>query len=387
MINSKFDAVLKNQKCMFCSLIIIFSLLLPELYAWGPIAHMKINYIAFDRAAANMKNSFVIPQAMKDNFVGGGPAPDIRQTMTNPFLELFHNDIPAVLEMIKIARQNQEYGTEDVAEALGWAGHLFAELYSAHTPRGYPATKKTFRFNDLGANHLITEFCVDLITYWEMRKEFKSQRLFVPEKLLESAMSSKKALYKNTFPLSASQIRNQTSNFIPTVIGIRIIAEYLISERPEMIKQMDEFFSDRNRAFSESIEDVTLMLESYGRKGLSKELSGSADENIKYDKPSGTLAARAKTFVLNRISRALDSELFNSFINTSGRISMKGTLSTQTLREHFKKIVQRFANSKAQTNTPKEILVRRFMEGLLLHKDLSFIQVLSFAEEGVSPTK
>jgi hypothetical protein len=45
--------------------------------------------------------------------------------------------------MVALAKTDPKYGLSDVAMALGWAGHLFAEVPSAHTSDGYPNAKIT----------------------------------------------------------------------------------------------------------------------------------------------------------------------------------------------------------------------------------------------------
>ncbi|MBF0547999.1 MAG: hypothetical protein HQM08_26415 [Candidatus Riflebacteria bacterium] len=351
--------------------------------AWGPLTHMKINYMAYDRAAAELGPTFIIPAEMKVLFVGGGPCPDIRQTMSSPYLDLFHNEIPAVLTMLEMARNDSRFGTKDIAECLGWAGHLFAEVPSAHTPWGYPNTKPTFSPRAGSGNHSITEFCVDVLTYYEMRELLKNQQMEFPAKLLETAFQNEKEKFPQSNALTASQIKDQANAFLPTIVGIRTIAEYLMRERPELIKEMDEFYADRQKAIAISVEDVTLMLETYGHQGFSKRFTGTADTIEKLKRtPTGSFAASTRNFCLRTISKAFDSNAFNEVFRSVGFEAMKGMLSTRLMRDQFKAITQKLLGSKAKGNDPGKLAVRRFMEGLFLH-DFSFKQILQFVEQGL----
>ena len=194
---------------------------------------------------------------------GPVPPPDLRQAAGGTFPEAFHDDIATVLSMVELARREDRFGTADLAEALGWAAHLFAEVPSAHRQTGYSNTKVVFGPGKdfQKANHLIAEFCIDILSYLEADPADREIGLSLPERLLESSMEANRCKDPEGRALSAGVVREHADAFLPTVQGIRLIAEFLARERPELVAEMDAFFADRKQAMAVSIEDVTLMLE------------------------------------------------------------------------------------------------------------------------------
>ncbi|MFZ2958333.1 MAG: hypothetical protein WA705_15710 [Candidatus Ozemobacteraceae bacterium] len=355
---------------------------------WGPMAHMKVNTLAYNRASAEMGSSIVIPPEMKDSFIGAGPSPDIRQNAGSPLLDRLHHEIPLILSILEYAKKDPKINAQDIAELLGWAGHLFAEVPSFHSPTGYANTKKVFSLPGAGyANHSITEFCVDILTYQEMKGSLKSQRVTVPIKLLESWGQSSEAKSLGLKGLSAAELRDRTNSFLPTFIGIRTMADFLIRERPALLKEMDAFFADRRLAFDTSVEDVTLMLVSYGRKDFSKPLNAGTDAKGKFGPITGsTFSEKIRNFSLNGISKWLEIDFCNEYISRIGAGVMKGMLSTGFMRQQFMKLAQHLEGDRAKGNDPNKVLVKKFMEALLLHKEFTLRQIIAFAEDGLNET-
>ncbi len=367
--------------------LLIFSMIscLP-LQAWGPMTHIEVNFQAYKIVGNELKGAFGIPPAFANSFIGCGPSPDINQMGGKAFPKAFHNDPETVLRMVELAKKDPRFGTLDVVEALGWAGHLYAEVFSNHRPDGYANSKVTVPLANSGyLNHQLAELCVDIVTYDEFRSELKPLTMSVPMRLLDAAPKAENSRNSQSPAISASQIKEATNAFLPTVAGIKTVAEFLRKERPELVEEMKTFYSDRNAAVETSVKDVSQMLRENAQNDFKKGTEKSADGSEKISLAlTGSFMEKVKKIGLNAFYRALRAGAANDIFTTFASGVINGAVSTNLTRDKFLSFASRFGGGSASGEVHRKVL-SRFQEALLGKPELTFPEIIAYSMEGFEP--
>ncbi len=355
--------------------------------AWGPMTHMAVNELAWERAAREMGPGLCVTPDLRDEFIGGGPCPDIKFTAGASFPIEFHNSPEVAVRMIELAKQ-EPWGKADVAMALGWAGHIFGEVWSAHAENGYPSHKVTLPVpNPAGLNHQVNELVVDLLTYRERARAQRKVGLAIPARLLEKAMANEAARAGAGSTMRSDQIRRAGNAFVKTVSGVRVIAEYLLQERPDLLDEMDEFHADRQADFDESVARVTALLREHGRADFRKTRVKSLDErDAWFAAPTQTsLTQKARDFFQHWLGRALHSDTDTTMFTALGYCVVKGSLATPFLRGKFLDIARDMGTASVWGDPRNKQVLARYVEGLLVREDLTYPEILAYAMEGIEP--
>ncbi|MBF0409695.1 MAG: hypothetical protein HQM10_20310 [Candidatus Riflebacteria bacterium] len=375
--------LLKN-KYIIIGIILSFCLIQKEVTAWGPMTHMSVNEAAYTSIAAELNKDFIIQPEYSYLFIGCGPAPDIKQTAGSEFPDEYHKDIETVLRMVDKAKSDKSFGLEDVIMALGWAGHLYAEVTSAHTQDGYPNSKvscTTVNYRSL--NHQINEVAIDFLTYHQNKEKYSGAKLVFPLRLLESSMSEDNANGKIPSIMKAETLKNAANAFLPNVVGIRAICEYLESSRPEIFDEMDAFYSDRHDAINTSIGEVKRLLREHAKNNFSKPIIKSADGTDRVGiSLNGTLSAKVKQTALAVLGRTLKSERGNDAFTTISYYFVTAGLSSSIWRDKFLKAAFSSTPTTGDESKNKQVL-NRFLEALLTRYDLTYPEILAYAQQEI----
>ncbi|MBF0543843.1 MAG: zinc dependent phospholipase C family protein [Candidatus Riflebacteria bacterium] len=373
------------MKIKSCFLLLSFFLIGKCLSAWDPLTHMIINETAYQQALTESGSDLIITAENYQIFVGGAPSPDMRQTGGPNYPVSFHNDIETIKRMIEIAKDNPKFGVEDVLMALGWAGHLFAEVPSAHTSTGYPNTKISCTVqNPKGLNHSISEFAVDLLTYHENKALLAKAEVVFPIRLLESAMAEELKNGTTKATLTAEEIKSAANAFLPDVVGIKAVAEYLDKNRPELFDELDSFYSDRREPLKTSINDVKNFLLDFARRDFKKSLNGSADgvDSVGIAL-NGSLTQKGKQLALGILGKALKTGDGSDAVTMISYYFVRAGLSNSLWRDSFLKAA--FASNPATGSSDQgrnQKIFNRYLEGLLTRYDLTYPEILAYAQQG-----
>jgi hypothetical protein len=367
-------------------LIACFLCALP-LDAWGPLTHLTVNSLAYEQAQKEMGSQFCIPSTYRDFFIGGGPAPDIKQPGGAKFPRAFHNDIDTIDRMIELAKKDPRFGLLDVVEALGWAGHLYAEVTTAHMNDGYPNSNMMVVVPQAtGINHQLNELTLDILVYAERREELRKLWVSLPLRLLETSMKAEKERDPSLLVMNASDLKETANQFLPVVVGIRTIAEYLVKERPELIEEMEAFHGRRHEVVGESVSEVVRLLKTHGAKDFTKTRMNSADETDKVRiSLEGGFTEKMKGYVLNLGNRLLKTPSSNDIFTAIAFGSVKGLIETTATRDRFISLVKSLATGGIWGGDHAKIVLSRYVEGLLLRHDLTYPEILAYCQEGIPP--
>ncbi|HNW33606.1 MAG TPA: hypothetical protein PKM25_01640 [Candidatus Ozemobacteraceae bacterium] len=364
--------------------ILALGLIAGPLSAWGPMTHLAINARAYSQAALDSRHLLAVPAGMKNLFIGGGPAPDIKFNAGDEFPREFHFDPETILRMVELAKSDSRYGLSDVAMALGWAGHLFAEVPSAHAAEGYPGTKLTAPLPNAGyINHQLCELCIDILTYREMKELLRQQSLNLPVRLLAASMKAEHDRDSQVSMLTAEQLKTAGNAFLPTVVGVRTIADYLMAERPELLDEMDAFYADRRDNVDRSVNDVADMLREHGYLKTAKASIESADraDSVRVTL-AGTLKDKTKAFVFDALYKSLRSGKANDIFTFVACHAIDGIMSNG-LKNKFSQIAGNAVGGSIANDARHQQVVKRFVEGLLCRHDLTFPEIIAYATEGL----
>ncbi|NLI74816.1 MAG: hypothetical protein GX442_00075 [Candidatus Riflebacteria bacterium] len=356
--------------------------------AWGPMTHMAVNELAWEQAAAEMGSRLCVTPDLRDEFIGGGPCPDIKFTAGASFPIEFHNSPDVALRMIELARTGDRWGKADLAMALGWAGHIFGEVWTAHADDGYPSNKVTLPMpNGSGLNHQVNELVVDLLSYRDRARAQRKIGLAIPARLLEQAMADEAAREGKGNRLAAERIRAAGNGFMKTVSGIRVIAEYLLKERPDLLDEMDEFHTDRREDFDESVSRVTGLLREHGGPLSRAAKAGSADSKDNFFQVGATtsLKDQAKMVWQNWFGKVLNSDADTTVFTLIGYAAVKGSLSTPFLREKFLDVAREMGTASVWGDPRNKQVLARYVEAMLVREDLTYPEILAYAMEGIPP--
>ncbi|RCK80601.1 MAG: hypothetical protein OZSIB_2914 [Candidatus Ozemobacter sibiricus] len=355
--------------------------------AWGPMTHMAINELAWEQAAREMGSGLCVTPDLRDEFIGGGPCPDIKFTAGASFPLEFHTSPEVAVRLIALAKQ-EPWGKADVAMALGWAGHIFAEVWTAHTEDGYPNRKITLPVpNPAGLNHQVNELVTDLLAYRERARAQRKVGLAIPARLLEKAMADEAARGGKGGTMRADQIRWAGHTFIKTVSGVRVIAEYLLRERPDLLDEMDDFHADRQADLDESVARVVSLLREHGRADFRKTRAASLDERDGFfAAPVQTsLTQKARDFFQHWLGKALHSDTDTTIFTVLGYGVVKGALATPFLRGRFLDLARAMGTASVWGNPRHKQVLSRYVEGLLVREDLTYPEIIAYAMEGIQP--
>lgn len=365
-------------------IVLALALFAAPLAAWGPMTHLAVNARAYAKAALDSRKLSAVPAGMRNLFIGAGPAPDIKHNAGDEFPKTYHSDIDVVLRMVELAKSDPKYGLSDVAMALGWAGHLFAEVPSAHTGEGYPGTKIIVPLPKAGyMNHQLCELCTDILVYRDMRDVLRRQTLGLPVRLLEASMKAEHERDEGSNALNAQRIKSVGNAFLPTVLGVRTIADYLMEERPELLDEMDAFFGDRDAHIERSVTDVAAMLREHGCLETAKTSTQSADRTDKVRVAlTGTLKDKAKTFVYNALYKTMRTGVANDVFTFVSYHTLDGIISNG-LKKKFSQMAGKALGGSISGDKRHNQVITRFTEGLLCRHDLTFPEIIAYATEGL----
>ncbi|HOT29737.1 MAG TPA: hypothetical protein PLU72_16290 [Candidatus Ozemobacteraceae bacterium] len=364
--------------------VLALALLAAPLSAWGPMTHLAVNTCAWSQAALDARLLRAVPESMKDLFIGGGPAPDIKFNAGDGFPREFHFDPETILRMVDLAKNDPRYGLADVAMALGWAGHLFAEVPSAHTSEGYPSTKLTVPLSNAGyINHQLCELCTDILVYRDMREALRKASVSFPVRLLEASMKAEHERDSKIATMSAERLKTAGNAFLPTAVGVRTIADYLLEERPELLDEMDAFYGERREHFDRSVSDVAAMLREHGLLKTAKASSESADRTYRVRVPlEGTLKDKTKTFVYNALYKSLRTGAANDIFTFVACHAIDGIVSNG-LKDKLTEVAGKAVGGSIAGDKRHQQIVIRFVSGLLARHDLTFPEIIAYAIEGI----
>ncbi|HOY66557.1 MAG TPA: zinc dependent phospholipase C family protein [Candidatus Ozemobacteraceae bacterium] len=364
--------------------LLVLGLFAAPLAAWGPMTHLTINARAYARSGIAAKSLSAVPKSLERLFIGGGPAPDIKFNAGEGFPREFHFDTAAILRMVDRAKSDPKFGLQDVAMALGWAGHLFAEVPSAHQAEGYPNAKITAPLPNAGyINHQLSELCVDILLYREEKELLRHQSLNLPVRLLEASMKAERERDPERSALTAERIKAAGNAFLPTVVGVRTIADYLLEERPELLEEMDAFYADRASHLERSVGDVAEMLGEHGFVPSGKAPGEGADKADRVRVPlTGSFKDKAKTLVYNALYNSLRSGATNDIFTLVACHTMDGII-TNGLKEKFARLAGKAVGGSIADDKRHQQVVTRFVEGLLCRHDLTFPEIIAYATEGL----
>ncbi len=364
--------------------VLVVALLAAPLSAWGPMTHLAVNTRAWSAAALDSRLLRAVPDSMKAAFIGGGPAPDIKFNAGDGFPREFHFDPETILRMVDLAKSDSRYGLEDVAMALGWAGHLFAEVPSAHTSEGYPSTKVTVPLSNAAyINHQLCELCTDILVYRDMKESLRKATVSFPVRLLEASMKAEHERDPKIATMSAESLRTAGNAFLPTVIGVRTIADYLLEERPELLDEMDAFYGERQELIDRSVTDVAAMLREHGLLETAKTSVESADRTYRVRVPlQGTLKDKVKTFVYNALYKSLRTGTANDIFTFVACHAIDGVISNG-LKDELMEVAGKAVGGSIANDKRHQQIVVRFVSGLLTRHDLTFPEIIAYAIEGI----
>ncbi|HNV68356.1 MAG TPA: hypothetical protein PKO06_01565 [Candidatus Ozemobacteraceae bacterium] len=354
--------------------------------AWGPMTHLTVNQRAYEQAVREIGNQLAIPRELADDFIGGGPCPDIKSQGGASFPRDFHGDPDTVVRMIELAKQDPKFGQADVVMALGWAGHVFGEVWTAHAEDGYANNKVTIPVEkSAGINHQINELCLDVLMYHRNRESLKRKHLSIPIRLLEAAMIKEQENKPELPRMSAAEIKTISSKFLPTVVGIRVIAEYLMRERPDLLDEMHQFFSDSEEQIDGSVQQVVRLLKEHGlRTSKTKTKSLDSSEKVKLVL-EGSFSNKFKTWAFSALGRVLQSDGANDIFTVLGYRLVKGALFTPAFHDPFLDKAKTMGAASVWGNPNHSRIVTRFTEALLSRGDLTFPEIIAYAMEGFEP--
>lgn len=364
--------------------VVALALLAAPLSAWGPMTHLAVNTRAWSQAALDARLLRAVPDGMKDLFIGGGPAPDIKFNAGDGFPREFHFDPETILRMVDLAKNDPRYGLADVAMALGWAGHLFAEVPSAHTSEGYPSTKLTVPLSNAGyINHQLCELCTDILVYRDMKDELRKATVSFPVRLLEASMKAEHERDPKIATMSAESLKTAGNAFLPTAVGVRTIADYLLEERPDLLDEMDAFYGERREHVDRSVGDVAAMLREHGLLKTAKASTESADRTYRVRVPlQGTFKDKAKTFVYNALYKSLRTGVANDIFTFVTCHAIDGVISNG-LKDKLTEVAGKAVGGSIAGDKRHQQIVIRFVSGLLARHDLTFPEIIAYAIEGI----
>ncbi len=354
-----------------------------NLGAWGPLTHMLVNSRAYETVKPELKDELCIDQQFKNQFIGLGCSPDIKHTAGKNFSRKLHDDFATILRMIEMAKTDEEFGQKDVVSALGWAGHLYAEVTTAHTAAGYPNTKITATVPESrGLNHQLSEMSTDILVYSENRDWLREISLQLPTRLIEKTTINENHLDPNFPIMTAQMVRESSNKFMPTVLGIRAIAEYLLRERPELIEEMSAFYADREAAIDASVSEVAQMLRNHGKRDFSKNLVASVDDTnpVKFNL-GANIKEKFTTGSLDLIAKTIRKEKGSDLLTRLGFLGMKTVFSLSPTREAFIKIASSKLDNPILGKGRNSTIVVRFTEAMLTRYDLTFPEIIAYAQE------
>ena len=118
------QSIMRRAGMLILALLVILPV---TLYAWGPMTHLTVNERAYERAIREIGNHLAIPRELADDFIGGGPCPDIKSQGGASFPYKFHNDPDTVVRMIELAKADPETESRLIG-ILHKAQHLFGHL-------------------------------------------------------------------------------------------------------------------------------------------------------------------------------------------------------------------------------------------------------------------
>ncbi len=364
--------------------VLALALLAAPLSAWGPMTHLAVNTRAWSQAALDSRLLLAVPESIKDLFIGGGPAPDIKFNAGKGFPSEFHFDPETILRMVDLAKRDPRYGLADVAMALGWAGHLFAEVPSAHTAEGYPNTKVTVPLSNAGyINHQLCELCTDILVYRDMKETLRKATVSFPVRLLEASMKAEHERDPKIATMSAESLKMAGNAFLPTAVGVRAIADYLLEERPELLDEMDAFYGERGEHIDRSVNDVAAMLREHGLLKTAKASAESADRTYRVRIPlQGTLKDKTKTFVYNALFKSLRTGAANDIFTFVACHAIDGVISNG-LKDKLTEVAGKAVGGSIAGDKRHQQIVIRFVSGLLTRHDLTFPEIVAYAIEGI----
>ncbi len=353
------------------------------LFAWGPMTHLTVNQRAYEQAVREFGNHLAIPRELADDFIGGGPCPDIKSQSGASFPYKFHNDPDTVVRMIELAKTDSRFGQADVVMALGWAGHVFGEVWTAHADDGYANNKVTIPVaQSTGINHQINELCLDLVMYRRNRESLARKHLAIPVRLVEAAMAGEREKDPESKIMTAAEIKGAASKFLPTVVGVRVIGEYLMRERPDLLDEMEEFFSDSDEQINSSVDNVLRLLKEHGMmnaKNVVKSLDSREKVKLALE---GSLSSKFKTWALSALGRVLQNDGAGDIFTVLAYHMVKGALFTPATHDVFLDKAKSMGAASVWGNPNHSRIVTRFTEGLLSRGDLTFPEIIAWAMEG-----
>lgn len=364
--------------------VLALALLAAPLLAWGPMTHLAVNTRAWSQAVLDARLLPAVPESMKNLFIGGGPAPDIKFNAGDGFPREFHFDPETILRMVDLAKSDPRYGLADVAMALGWAGHLFAEVPSAHTSEGYPSTKITVPLSNAGyINHQLCELCTDILIYRDRKESLRKATVSFPVRLLEASMKAEHENDPKIATMSAESLKTAGNAFLPTAVGVRTIADYLLEERPDLLDDMDAFFGERRDHIDRSVNDVAAMLREHGYLKSAKASTDSADRAYGVRVPlQGTFKDKMKTFVYNALYKSLRTGTANDIFTFVACHAIDGVVSNG-LKDKLTEVAGKAVGGSIAGDKRHQQIVIRFVSGLLTRHDLTFPEIIAYAIEGI----
>lgn len=354
-------------------------------FAWGPMTHLAVNEQGYETAASRMGETCVISRALAHIFISGGPAPDVKFNGGDAFPREFHFSLETIDRMIDLAKTDARFGLQDVVEALGYAGHLYAEVSTAHAADGYPNNKISVAVPNSGyINHQISELAVDILTFDERSASLSKKAVIMPLRLMSAAMAAENAKNPEVKVMTPEQIKAAANAFLPTVVGVRTIAEYLRKNRPELLDEMNEYYADRIEAIDASVVEVAKMIETKGRKDFTKSFAGSIDgtDKVKIEL-QGEFKDKIKAGALNLLSASLKGEDSNNVFTRLSYGLIKGCLASSLWRDRFLTMIQEMQSKNLGGDARHQQIVSRVVMGMLARNDLSWPEILAFAQEGI----
>jgi len=359
----------------------------PGVFAWGPITHMTVNEAAYDRVAAELGPEFAFTGEQRDEFIGGGPCPDLKFAFGASFPIVFHNEPEVGLRLVGVAKNWSEAGLGDVAMALGWAGHIYGEVWTAHAEDGYPSHKLTFTIpKNGGVNHQVNELVCDLLNFRARQRAQAGIGLAVPAQVLAKAMAEEAARDSSLpKPLTPNEIRKGSISFLKTVEGIKVLADYLLRERPDLLEEMDEFHADRQDQFDGSVAKVSELLRENARGNLGKKRSGTLDFQDGFFRLGSeqSIGEQARSMVMQVMARAAHSDSGGDIFTRIGYGVVKTSLKTPLLKDRFMEIAKSIGTKSIWGDDRASRCLSRFVEAMLLRGDLSYPEIIAYAQEGL----
>jgi len=212
-----------------------------QCYSWGPLTHMSIAMDA-DIKVPEM-NSFLAGTSEPDIGAGGL---DIASKGVSSNYDVYH-DSDFIDAMIEVAQTKPEpEKTRLLSRAAGYKSHRLGDSI-AHKKGGYPNAKVIFsKAENYKTNHTCTEFFVDLISYSKKQKQFDQMKLdFIDTDTLGEVTKLYAAKKGTSITVSPETIKKNILKHQATVMLDLALCRYLVKNKPEMVKEIDQFFSDR----------------------------------------------------------------------------------------------------------------------------------------------